>query len=434
MGIILADDRLGKGTDMKKNAVLFFFKSLLQSILVIASILAVGVISYKVSFEYLSKQMEEGKLDVQEKELETILDQAKKDELSKNLIYVVNDKQKITHMMLEICNTQTFNMDYITIPVNVDYTIPTKMYQKLCVVEEEIPQIVRISRLRKYFSDLEDEQAYGYAELIVEKLLGVDISYFTVISNDIYKNHYVQQKMTTEYTKVMSDSGDDGAAQESASPDGTTAPQKYKTYVTMKVSVVSESFLNQIAALEDDEKKIMDYIKDQYNQDGVFSNLTVFNKIGYLTAYQKINPANYRYWGIPGSYNGKLFEVDTASAAKFIGKLEKNTTLYDTPQNFGKTVSKKKQISSKGKKILVLNGSKISGLAASKQEELVAAGFTVPKVGDYTQEVLTQTRIIVSKNRMGNDLVKYFKNPEIVVGKVENGYDIQIILGTVDAN
>lgn len=46
---------------------------------------------------------------------------------------------------------------------------------------------------------------------------------------------------------------------------------------------------------------------------------------------------------------------------------------------------------------MILNGSKISGLAASKQTELVDAGFTVPKVGDYTQEVLTRTRIIVSK-------------------------------------
>ena len=47
---------------MKKNAVMFFLKSLLKSILVIVSILAVGAISYKVSYEYLSKQLEAGKL------------------------------------------------------------------------------------------------------------------------------------------------------------------------------------------------------------------------------------------------------------------------------------------------------------------------------------------------------------------------------------
>ena len=250
---------------MKKNAVMFFLKSLLKSILVIVSILAVGAISYKVSYEYLSKQLEAGKLDVQEKELETILDQAKTDEISKNLIYVVDDKQRITHMLLEICNTKTYNMDYVTIPVETDYTIPARMYQKLCVVDEEIPQIVRFSKLRKYFADLEDTQAYGYAELIMEKLLKTDISYFTVIPQDIYDLHYQEQKMTTQYSKVQS-----GTSQQPAtSPEASATPQNYSASVTMKVSVLSESYINQLNDLGDDEAKIMAYIKEQYKQDGV---------------------------------------------------------------------------------------------------------------------------------------------------------------------
>lgn len=413
---------------MKKNAVKFFFKSLLKSILVIMSILAVGFISYKVSYEYLSRQLEEGKLDVQEKELESILDQAKTDEISKNLIYVINDKQKITHMMLEICNTNTNNMDYITIPVNTDYTIPAKMYQKLCVVDEEIPQIVRLSMLRKYFADMKDSEAYGYAELIMEKLLKTDISYFTVITEDIYELHYQKQKMTTQYTKVQ-----DSSVQ-TASPDGSSKPQNYSASVTMKVTVLSDSFTNQLNDLAGDESKIMAYIKDQYGQDGVQSNLTVYNKIGYIEAYMKMDSSLYHYWGLPGEYNGKLFRADTLSASKFIKKLESVTETYTEPQSEEKAVPVKKQVSSVGKKIIILNGSKIAGLAALKQKELVDAGFTVPKVGDYTQEVLTRTRIIVSKKKMGADLTAYFKNPELVVGETQNGYDIEIILGTVDAN
>ena len=146
----------------------------------------------------------------------------------------------------------------------------------------------------------------------------------------------------------------------------------------------------------------------------------------------KMNTSLYHYWGLPGEYNGKLFQVDIDSAAKFIKKLENVAETYTEPQSEEKAVPAKKQISSTGKKIMILNGSKISGLAASKQTELVNAG--VPKVGDYTQEVLTRTRIIVSKRRMGADLTAYFKNPELVVGETPNGYDIEIILGTVDAN
>lgn len=386
-----------KGTDMKKNAVLFFFKSLLKSILVIVSILAVGVISYKVSYQYLSKQLEAGKLDVQEKELESILDQAKTDEISKNLIYVVNDKQMITHMMLEICNTKTNNMDYITIPTNADYTIPAKMYQKLCVVDEEIPQIVRLSKLRRYFSDLEDAEAYGYAELIMEKLLKTDISYFTVISQEIYDLHYQEQKMTTQYAKVLDGSGQSA----SASPSPSEQAQQYNSSVTMKVMVLSDSFTNQLKDIAGDETKIMAYIKDQYNQDGIQSNLTVYNKIGYIESYMKMDSSLYHYWALPGEYNGKLFTVDTASASKFISDIENVTETYTTPQSEEKSVPAKKQVSSKGKKIIILNGSKISGLAAAKQKTLVDAGYTVPKVGDYTQEVLTRTKIIVSKKKWG---------------------------------
>ena len=361
-----------KGTDMKKNAVLFFFKSLLKSILVIVSILAVGVISYKVSYQYLSKQLEAGKLDVQEKELESILDQAKTDEISKNLIYVVNDKQMITHMMLEICNTKTNNMDYITIPTNADYTIPAKMYQKLCVVDEEIPQIVRLSKLRRYFSDLEDAEAYGYAELIMEKLLKTDISYFTVISQEIYDLHYQEQKMTTQYAKVLDGSGQSA----SASPSPGEQAQQYNSSVTMKVMVLSDSFTNQLKDIAGDETKIMAYIKDQYNQDGIQSNLTVYNKIGYIESYMKMDSSLYHYWALPGEYNGKLFTVDTASASKIISDIENVTETYTTPQSEEKSVPAKKQVSSKGKKIIILNGSKISGLAAAKQKTLVDAGYT----------------------------------------------------------
>jgi hypothetical protein len=276
---------------------------------------------------------------------------------------------------------------------------------------------------------LEDTKAYGYAELIIEKMLDTDISYFTVISSDIYRSHYQLQEQTTTYTKVSQD-----LTTASPAPTASAKSGKYKASVTMRINMISDSFQNQLADLSSDESKIMDFIKEQYDQEGLVSNLTVYNKIGYLEAYQKIDAAYYHYWGIPGSYTDKLFTVDTESASRFIKKLQNRQETYTEAQSFGKTVSKKKQISSKGKKILILNGSKISGLASSKQTELTRAGFTVPKVGDYTREVLTQTRIIVPKRRMGNDLTEYFKNPEIVVGEVESGYDIEIILGTVDAN
>ena len=73
-------------------------------------------------------------------------------------------------------------------------------------------------------------------------------------------------------------------------------------------------------------------------------------------------------------------------------------------------------------------------MAAKMQERLESKGYTVAEIGDYTKETLTRTKIIVKKEGQGEDLVKYFKDPEVTVGTVDDGYDIEIIVGTADAN
>ena len=40
---------------------------------------------------------------------------------------------------------------------------------------------------------------------------------------------------------------------------------------------------------------------------------------------------------------------------------------------------------------------------------------------------MTQTKIIVKEDGQGEDLKKYFKNPQVTVGMVDQGYDIEII-------
>ena len=144
--------------------------------------------------------------------------------------------------------------------------------------------------------------------------------------------------------------------------------------------------------------------------------------------------------------------MDTKAAKKGLKALTENTTAYASAQELSgvntmvtstsgsdsagdNTDAKADSVaSSKGLKIYVLNGSQISGLASSTKEKLENAGYTVPKVGNYTAETLTTTKIKVSEKGQGEDLKEYFNNPEISVGGVTSGYDIEIVLGTVDAN
>ena len=391
-------------------------------ILFIIILLCVGFGSYKISYTILSDNG--GNVGTSKGDIEDIIEDAQTDEISKNLIYVT-DEDRITNMILEICNTKTNNMDYITVPVRTEYTIPATMYQKLCTVNQEIPQIVRIGRLKSYFSNSED--AYGYGELIVEKMLGIKISYYTVLDQETYDSHYTKKMTKVRFRQDV----DETTA--TPGPDGVVPTSQLKR-VNERISVASSLYIRELKDISGDQEKIAEYIKQQYER--VESNLTVYNKIGYIECYEKMNVDYFHYWGVPGTFNNKVFTVDTKAAKEFIIKLADNTESYSGPQQGlqdALSVQGNKVKSSKGLSIIILNGSRINGLAAATQTKLVTAGFTVKEIGDYTEETLTQTRIIVKQKGIGNDLAGYFNNPEVVTGEVREGFDIEIILGTADA-
>lgn len=408
----------------KNNVARVFVVSLLKSVIFIILLLVIGFASYKISYTILSdKQVNIG---TSKGDIADIIEDAQTDEISKNLIYVCNG-DRISALLLEICNTTTNNMDYITIPVRTEFIIPTTMYQKLCTVNEEIPQIVRISKLKSYFQS--DDDAFGYGELIIERMLGVKISYYTVLDQETFRSHYTRKRISVRFKQDTDDV--------TATPDESgTIPSNQTINVRESIAIASDTYIKQLKSIARDQEKIAEYIKEQY--DRVDSNLTVYNKIGYIECYEKLNVDYFHYWGIPGTFTGKIFSVDTKASKSFLNRLINNKNSYTRPHRRTSEVttssSKNKGRSSKGLNIIVLNGSKISGLASKTRDMLNEAGFSVMQIGDYTDEVLTQTRIIVKQKGIGNDLARRFNNPSVVVGDVEEGFDIEIILGTIDAN
>lgn len=440
----------------KKNLLKFFGINLLKSLLSICILLLVGFVSYKISYYFLSKDAAQQQKKAEQDTLEEIKQEAQVDEISKNLIYVCDEKNKITHMIVEICNTKTYNMDYITIPTKNDYTIPTTMYRKLCTINDEIPQIIRLNKIKQYFENEDD--AYGYGLLIVQKMIGTELSYYTVLDTEAYESFCQEVKVKVSYKKTETvEETPSPSPEPTADPETGATPKPSKTSnntkTKMNISIASTEFTTQLNDIKGDQKKIADYIEKLY--DRVNSNLTVYNKLGYLDCYEKMDVNLFHYWGIPGAYNGdKVFEVDTKAAKSFLKELINNETTYTEAQDLTttqkaavspspsptaepkqkKSKKSKKTVSSKGMQILILNGSRINGLAGRMQQKLQKKGYTIAEIGDYTKETLTQTKIIVKKEGQGEDLAKYFKNPTVTVGMVDEGYDIEIIVGTADAN
>lgn len=107
-------------------------------------------------------------------------------------------------------------------------------------------------------------------------------------------------------------------------------------------------------------------------------------------------------------------------------------TSTDTSEPTSEIPSTPEPISSVGHSIEVLNSTEVAGVAARWQEKLNGEGFTVSQIGNYETEALTSTKIIVSQDGMGQDLVGYFQNATVEVGTISSGVEIQIIIGTED--
>ena len=88
------------------------------------------------------------------------------DAVSRNLIYCVDEEtSKIKTMVIEVLNTETGNLDFITIPAHLQFAINNDVYQRLYEAGIDVPQIIKMSNLNEYFNN---DTSYEYGMLLLE--------------------------------------------------------------------------------------------------------------------------------------------------------------------------------------------------------------------------------------------------------------------------
>lgn len=396
---------------MKKKILKIFLMGMLKSFLVIMALLVAGTGSYFVTMAYYKAHPDAISSKSEKKEIEDIIAEAQiEDVVSRNLIYVSNEKNNnVKFCMIEIFDTNTGNMDYINIPRESRITISPELYQKLCVIDSEIPQIMTVAQLFNYF---EDDAAYAYGVNIFEDYFGLDISYYTVIPYETFRQDFRQVKTRVQYERAV----EDESGQE------VTETVKENAYVVK----LRKSFKQKLKTMRDVES-LGSFIQEYYEK--IYSNLGVNDKLGYVEAYLQLDPAMIHYHCMPGQFDGDYYMIDEEAAGKLVQKLDGQAT-YTSRQEALETPAPESIDSI----ISIMNSTQVAGVAAGYQQILTEAGYTIEGIGDYEQEVLSTTKIIVREEGEGEDLKSYFSNPVIEVGVPQEGVDIQIIVGTVDVD
>lgn len=376
---------------MGKQIFRIFIKGFLQTLFVIACMILCATVGFFATrFYYGQKNKVSEKADAQ----------ATLDEVSKNLIYVWDDSDnRISGCVLEVFDTKNHEMAYINISCSAQLTLSADLFQRLYQVNPEIPQVLKLSNLCKYFE--EEENAYAYGQLILEEYFGIDISYYTTVNQDDFSQAFEKKNVSN---------GING--------------NKAKGYV------LKDSYIAEVSKLKD-ESELKDYLEDVYGH--TVSNLDTSDRLSYAKSYIKVQPESIQYATLPCKKEGKhyVFRLDKAKKllAKYGVGAAENDMEADSSGESEESAEPVKQLNN----IVILNSTSVTGVAASWQEKLQKEGYNVLQIGNYTERTLTNTQIVVSESGKGEEFLQYFSGAEIVVGDVPQGADAQIIIGTSDA-
>lgn len=385
----------------KKNAGKIFLQGFLKSFLILLALLGTGFIGYMGTNFYYSKFGGPGN-DKAAQIIKELYGEVEVVDIAINLIYCVDGDNQINAMVLEIFNTNTSNMDYVTIPLKSQFTISNELYQKLCASGCDAPQIMKLSKMDEYFSD---ETLYEYGVVLLEDLLDIDINYYTAVAKDTFKQMFKKKAPPLSYNE-----------------EGIVISSDVQWDL-------KQSYLKEIGALTD-ESELEDYIREKLKK--CKSNLNTKSKLEYGEKYRKVNPSLIYTHSIYGVLENNSFDIDVERTNLLFRQLLSNSS-YTMEQKDTNGGTKAVERISLGAAIEILNGSGITGLAAKYQTSLLEDGYTVSQIGNYTSQTEQATRILVKEEGLGTDLLEYFEGASIEVSQLPNGVDIEIILGS-DAN
>ncbi|MCR5792386.1 MAG: LytR C-terminal domain-containing protein [Lachnospiraceae bacterium] len=384
---------------MKKRSLMrVFISGFLKTLLTLVLMLGVGFTSYKLTMMHYEKA-DKG----EQSEAEALIADIQKDPdfstVSKNLIISQSDSGQILDMVLEIFNTETMNMDYVTIPANTSFAISDSLYTKITDAKLEMPQTIRLTNLHGFFED--SQKVAPFAVLLLNDALDAEIDTYTALSTDNFDNMFED---TTQDIVTDEDAG---------------------TITTYKVHGLSKKYKKSFFKLETEEQ-YQGFISNMYI--GGFSNMTEETKYKYIPYYQKLNKDQIYLHCFFGEEVDGNYELDVQLTNGLLASIYSSEAYKKTQEE---VVEEEQKTPMEDLKIEILNGSGIGGLAAAYQVKLTDDNLNVISIGNYDGgDYLTETKIVVKEDGMGEDLHRYFPNAQIEKSYISSEADVQVILGT----
>ncbi len=339
-------------------------------------------------------------------------------------------------------DSETGGIGLISIPRDTYVSISTSMREQM---RNDgiggVPSAVKLNELHSYAGKTHGAK---YEKLYLETLLGIEIHYTAEVNTAAFRaivdavggiEMQIRDKgfqYTDPYQNLVIDVPGGLVKLNGEQAEGVVRYRADYALGDLARIEVQQEFLRQFMKQVVNKETLMNNALELFTTciSYVKTDFPVSEIVKYVPYIKDLDTNNITTDTLPGesklinngSYDVSYYVPNTAKSEKLVNKVFYSDNIKLTEDTL------------KDVKIQVLNGSKVIGLAGDTQQKMVADGYKVEGIGNYTGETAEKTRIFVSNEVDTTELGKYFTSYETIVDTEITGfYDIVIVLGTGEA-
>ncbi len=436
---------------MKKPSMIKrFFSFLLRTLVVIALMIVIaagsfeGVTYYLTGSLYDLRDIRSGNTSTPAgKKSSSQEETAVNDKNTKySLFYVESEDELSRYASLIMTNTSTKSVDILLIPLHVQVTVGGEL---LSDIQKHIPNAASTLELDNIARAYGDDK-YRIITEIFGQIFSVNVSEYDVMSQKQFKDLLnITNPVNYHFTDMMSyrdskqelkyiPSGDQMLDGKTAvilmtHMDGT---DKQESARLERTNTYLETWIDKVLS----EGKGGDLI-DQIEKNAAASEKR--DRSEEKKIWAGLDPEAVTLRILQGSESGGLFAIDSQKARLQIATLIKQSADYNSSDDTDSVTSiggdDEAVGSSKDYYIELYNAAFRQGLASEWERYLEEEGYNISLIDSYQDEgPLSTTRIVVSQEGIGQDLLKYFPGADIQTGEIATGGDIRVYIGTDNAS
>ena len=276
-----------------------FIRGFLQSFFIVAILLTAGIIGYQVTMKLWMTPPEKTEMVKKPEPTAIPITEPSVDDVSKNLIFCYDSENHIiSKLVLEVFHCERKQLTYITIPMSTQFTMTDVLYKKLIAVQPSIPQMIRLSTMIRY---LDSSVIFDYGVLMIEDMLDLDISYYSVMPTEFYQSLFEERSIPVGIRAA-----------------GLLLEAEQSEAEMVVAEVFTEECIERLGTLKNKEE-ISSYIKTLYEE--INSNLSVDGKMNYIESYSMTSMEDVSFTRLGGNVRNSGFTVDESKVQQQLQEL-----------------------------------------------------------------------------------------------------------------